>query len=72
MYHSVVHAKGDMLDEVLCRYNIEWTIFGAETAIPALMDRTPGWHRLYSDKVAVIHVRDPDDTRPTCSVHAAR
>ena len=67
MYLSVVRAKGDMLDEVLCRYNIEWTIFGADTAVPALMDRTPGWRRLYSDKVAVVHVREQSAGRRTCA-----
>ena len=70
MYLSVVRAKGDMLDEVLCRYNIEWTMFGPETPVPALMDRTPGWRRLYSDKTAVIHVRDSQASRQTCSVPA--
>ena len=71
MYLAIVHAKGDMLDEVLCRYGIEWTMFGPETVVPALMDRTAGWHRLYSDKVAVIHVRDHADSRPTCSPRPA-
>jgi hypothetical protein len=70
MYLSVIHAKGDMLDEVLCRYDIEWTMFGPETVVPALMDRTPGWHRIYSDKLAVIHVREQQAGRPTCSAHA--
>jgi hypothetical protein len=66
MYLSVVHAKGDMLDDVLCRYGIAWTMFGPETVVPALMDRTPGWRRLYSDNVAVIHVRESGDTNSTC------
>jgi hypothetical protein len=57
-YLSIVHAKADVLDDVLCRYHIAWTMFGPDTVVPALMDRTPGWHRLYSDKLAVIHVRD--------------
>jgi hypothetical protein len=65
-YLSVVHAKGDMLDDVLCRYDIAWTMFSPDTVVPALMDRTPGWRRLYSDKNAVIHVRDPADPNPTC------
>jgi hypothetical protein len=65
-YLAVVHAKGDMLDDVLCRYNIAWTMFSTDSVVPALMDRTPGWRRLYSDKNAVIHVRDPDDRNPAC------
>ena len=66
-YLSIVHSKGDMLDEVLCRYGVEWTMFGPDTVVPALMDRTPGWHRIYSDKVAVIHARDEQTGRPTCA-----
>jgi len=71
MYLSVIHAKGDMLDEVLCRYDIAWTMFGPDSVVPALMDRTPGWHRVYSDRVAVIHVRDVGASTPTCLVRTA-
>jgi fumarate reductase subunit D len=65
-YLSIVHAKGDVLDDVLCRYDIAWTMFGPDTVVPALMDRTPGWHRLYSDKVAIIHVRDAGTRKTAC------
>ena len=35
-----------------------WTIFGRDTAMAKLMDTMPGWHRIYADKLAVIHVHD--------------
>jgi hypothetical protein len=70
-YLSIVHAKGNVLDDVLCRYHIAWTMFAPDNVVPALMDRTPGWHRLYSDKVAVIHVRDADASKATCQDRAA-
>ncbi|HBK06079.1 MAG TPA: hypothetical protein DDZ81_09460 [Acetobacteraceae bacterium] len=70
-YLSIVHSKGDLLDGVLCRYGVEWTMFGPNTVVPALMDRTPGWHRIYSDKVAVIHVRDDQSSRPVCPAPAS-
>jgi len=70
-YLSIVQAKGNTMDEVLCRYNIEWTMFGPESVVPALMDRTPGWRRFYSDKVAVIHVRDPDAGQRICPARVA-
>ncbi|MDR3531356.1 MAG: hypothetical protein P4L90_12490, partial [Rhodopila sp.] len=70
-YLSIVHGKGDILNEVLCRYDIAWTMFGPETVVPALMDRTPGWRRLYSDKVAVVHVRDPQAGPSACSTRSA-
>lgn len=69
-YLSIVHSKGDLLDGVLCQYGVEWTMFGPDTVVPALMDRTPGWHRIYTDKVAVIHVRDDQSTPPVCSAPA--
>ncbi|WP_158927232.1 hypothetical protein, partial [Acidisphaera sp. S103] len=53
-YLSIIHANGAVLDDVLCRYHIAWTIFPPDTVVTALMDRTAGWHRFYSDKVAVI------------------
>ena len=71
MYLSVSHGNGDMLDEVLCRYDIAWTMFGPDSFVTALMDRTPGWHRFYSDKVAVIHVRDAGASTPACRNGAA-
>ena len=30
-YLSIIHAKGDTLDRVLCRYRIAWTMFGPDT-----------------------------------------
>ena len=65
-YLAVVHGKGDILDDVLCRYRIDWTMFGPDSVVPALMDRTPGWRRLYTDKLAVIHVRDPGNRSAGC------
>jgi hypothetical protein len=66
LYLSIIRGNGAGLDDVLCRYNIEWTMFGPETIVPALMDRTPGWRRLYRDKVAVIHVHEPGAERLRC------
>jgi hypothetical protein len=61
-----MHADGDTLDDVLCRYRIAWTMFTPGSVVPALMDRTPGWHRFYSDKLAVIHVRDQSPDSLPC------
>ena len=46
------------LDRVDGKWQFGWTIFPpARTAIIALMDKRPGWRRLYSDQYAVVHVR---------------
>ncbi len=65
-YLSIVRSKGDLLNSVLCRYGVELTMFGPNTVVPSLLDRTPGWHRIYTDKVAVIHVRDDQSAAPVC------
>jgi hypothetical protein len=71
IYLSITHAKGNVLDEALCRYDIQWTMFSADSVVPVLMDRTPGWHRLYTDKIAIIHVRDQQANRPACPAQGA-
>ena len=45
------------LDDILAGDAIAWTIFPPDAGIVGLMDREPGWRRLYADSVAVIHVR---------------
>jgi hypothetical protein len=52
-------AAGDTaLAPTLARYQIAWTIFPASSPATAALDRLPGWHRLYGDTNAVVHVRD--------------
>jgi hypothetical protein len=47
------------LERVLTRYHVEWTILRPGEALTGVMDARPGWRRLYADKHAVVHVRDP-------------
>lgn len=47
----------DGLVELLARYDIAWSILPPGTPAIALLDRLPGWRRLYADKTAVVHVR---------------
>ena len=44
--------------DTLKRYDIAWTIFPPTARIVAILDREPGWRRLYADATAVVHVRD--------------
>jgi hypothetical protein len=41
------------------QYGIRWTIVTPGTAIAGVLDRLPGWRRLYADSVAVVHERLP-------------
>jgi hypothetical protein len=42
-----------LLDE----YKIGATLLPPQRPAVALLDRLPGWERLYSDDIAVVHVR---------------
>jgi len=33
-------------------------MFSPDARIVTVLDHAPGWRRLYSDRVAVVHVRD--------------
>ncbi len=46
------------VEDTLKRYDIAWTIFAPESRVVAILDREPGWRRLYADGTAVVHVRD--------------
>jgi hypothetical protein len=65
-YLSIVRGKADVLEAVLCQYNIGWTMFPPASVVPEFMDREPGWRRIYTDKLAIIHMRVSDDAGPGC------
>jgi hypothetical protein len=69
-YFDAVEAKDvDLVLQLLETYQIDATLL--EPTLPAtkLLDHLPGWKRLYSDNIAVIHVRD--DRPRTSSVPAS-
>lgn len=43
----------------LARRDIRWTILARDAPVAAWLDREPGWRRLYADRWAVVHVRQP-------------
>ncbi len=60
MYRYYAIANGDRaaLEATLRRYGVTWTVFVPNSAQAKLMDREPGWTRLYADPTAVVHMRD--------------
>jgi hypothetical protein len=40
------------------RWHFGWTILRPDAALAGFLDRQPGWHRIYADRWAVIHVND--------------
>ena len=62
-YAQAVTLVSDELPQLLDQYRITWTLFAPERPAVQMLDHLPGWHRLYGDGVAVVHVRD-DQTKP--------
>ncbi len=61
LYKRILAGETEPLETTLKRYEIAWTIFSPGQAVVAVMDREPGWRRLYADKFAVVHVRTDSD-----------
>jgi len=57
-YAAITAPDKDALDASLAFYHVRWTIFAAHAPVVKLLDSLPGWHRLYADRIAVVHVRD--------------
>ena len=53
--------KPELLPRLLDEYKIDATLLVADAPGPQILDQLKGWKRIYTDGVAVIHVRDPAD-----------
>ncbi|WP_247724334.1 hypothetical protein [Thauera aromatica] len=52
------------LPDLLADYRIAWTLLEPGTPAVVLLDRLPGWRRIYSDEIAVVHVHYGDGATP--------
>ena len=50
-------AKPGVLEQVLAKHQIEWTMLRVGTPAIAVLDLLPGWQRVHADPVAVVHKR---------------
>jgi hypothetical protein len=57
-YSTIISPDGDALMAAIGSHHVQWTIFPSEAPVTKLMDAQPGWRRLYSDKLATVHVRN--------------
>jgi hypothetical protein len=51
--------KPENLFRLLDQYNIEATLMRTESAATTLLDHMDGWHKIYTDDIATIHLRRP-------------
>lgn len=61
-YFKALSLTGDegALEELLAKYCIDSTLLGPNTPGVQILDRLPGWRRVYSDKVAIVHIRQKE------------
>ena len=57
LYRKLAAGDPQTLEDALRRYRIAWTIFAPDDGVTAVLDREPGWKRLYADPFAVVHAR---------------
>ncbi len=62
-YARIVAPDAQALTAAVRTYKIGWTIFPPDSPRRGHSDLLPGWHRLYSDRIAVIHIRDANPKR---------
>ncbi len=58
LYDKLRSGDREAVENTLKRYDIAWTIFAPDSRIVAMLDREPGWRRLYADAVAVVQARE--------------
>lgn len=57
-HQRIIQGDAQALTRAVRRWGIGWTILEPENPLVALLDRTPGWHRVYADRWAIVHARD--------------
>jgi len=57
-YAKIISPDPKALAAAVARYDIVWSIFPPTSPVVAMLDRTPGWHRVYGDDIAVVQLRN--------------
>ena len=60
-FNATEGKKPELLPRLLDTYKIDATLLVADAPGPQILDQLKGWKRIYTDDIAVIHVRDHAD-----------
>jgi hypothetical protein len=63
-YMKIVNGDRKAFVEAVRRYDIRWTMLQKGNGLVEVLDSSPGWRRLYSDRVGVIHVQRSGTSAP--------
>jgi len=58
--NAINALQGNALPEALAEFHIAWTIFPPDSLVTLWLDSQPGWRRLLSNSLAVVHVRQDE------------
>jgi hypothetical protein len=56
LYARAINADEKVVDRLFQKYRVAWTILAPGDPLVAALDRRPGWHRLFTDRRAVVQV----------------
>jgi hypothetical protein len=56
-YTSMKNSSPQRVQAELDRRGVQWTILQSTSRVAAMLDHSPGWERIWSDRHAVVHVR---------------
>jgi hypothetical protein len=71
-YLRMVDGDACRIGRELQARGIGWTLLEPDQPMAAVLDRAPGWRRLYADRFAVVHARTTGAFTPCASTTAAR
>lgn len=57
-YMRIARGNTAELDKAIAQYDIQWMFLDYNAILAGVMDKKPGWRKLYGDKQAVVYVRD--------------
>jgi hypothetical protein len=57
-YAEAIEVVNGDLPKLLDDYHVSWTLFPPDRPAVILLDHLPGWRRLFSSDVAVVHLRE--------------
>ncbi|HEY2709604.1 MAG TPA: hypothetical protein VGI95_16260 [Caulobacteraceae bacterium] len=60
-YLAIAGGAEPDLDRAIKRWNIRWTFLSPREPLVKVLDKTPGWRRVYADSFAVVQARDAPD-----------
>jgi hypothetical protein len=56
-HQRIVDGDPEAFARAARQWGVRWTILAPDEELVALLDRSPGWRRIYADRWAVVHLR---------------